>query len=391
MTTRRLLEDTAIRLLEDGAARLTEEVEGGIVVPPPVITRTAPDTDAILNLKVGVRADRFEFDLLDRAHNKIGELDVTENSAPHVVWDGTRAIQRTCTGLTVPGKTFPDVDVRRDRVRPVLVLENQAKFNLGVFAIGEDNRDTTVWGGIWMPNLFDENQVLNQPLSATASVAPGGSLLGLYLALVEEVGLPVVDISGVADAPAASAVVAGQVGTSRLKALGELASVLGCYPPFFNNDGAHRLKPSPPAGSPAELTYASGGRVIANTLRFTSSDYLAPNRYQVVSSAPSGSVTGIYDLPATSPHSYAVTGDRVVQSRDTSGIPTTDLANLAAYIDALTDRTSYRKVAWSSTVDPRHDGYQIVSVYGEVFAEQTWDIQCTNGGVMAHTGIGFYG
>ena len=50
---------------------------------------------------------------------------------------------------------------------------------------------------------------------------------------------------------------AGQTGTSALRAA---AAALGCYPPFFDNNGTYRLKPGPlPRNRPTGARWTQGG------------------------------------------------------------------------------------------------------------------------------------
>lgn len=400
----RLIEDGSHRLLEDGTDFLLEIITAGSGPPdvsPPTIFVTAPGTDDILNLQnIGQRADTFAFELLDASRNTLGRLAVHQDAAPRITLDTSRSIARTCTGLALSWSNvyndpafipLTQIDVRKHRIRPSLVLENGQAFPLGVFKIGDDNRTEHSWGETWTPDLFDETFLIDQPLDVSLGIGPGESVLGLYQAILSTYNLPAVDLSGIADVASSTALAyfAGKdTGNQSLRAL---AGILGCYPPYFDNAGVHRLKPAPATGATAEHVYMPGGRIIADSVKVTNSSYRAPNRYMVVSSDTTGGLVGIYDLPPTSPNSFAVTGERVRVSRNQPGIPTVALANLAAYIDALTDKNSAIKVTWDSTADPRHDAFDISNVHSSLVIESQWDIECRSGGVMSHQGLMFYG
>lgn len=405
MTTEKiLLENGSIVLLEDGADLLLETVIPPIGPPvqPPIIIHATPQTIDLLDLtNVGVRADTFRFDLLDPAHNTIGKLAVNLDQAPHVTLDTSRSVARTLTGLSVcSALTFndpnyialEDIDVRHSRVRPMLVLENGAEFPLGVFMFGDDNRNDLSWGTAWSPALFDEMFLIDQYLlDADIGIPPGASVLSLVIALLAPVGIPVLDFTGVTDVLAQTAL-SYKAGSSRTQALIALAGILGCYPPFIDNVGDLRIKPAPASGAPPDHRYGSNTRVIEGSVKTTNSAYRAPNRYQVVSGDATGSIIGIYDLPSTSPNSYDQTGVRVTASQSVSGIPTTDLANLAAYINALKDgATAYTQASFESTVDPRHDVFDLVQLNGTMYSEVSWDIECSSGGIMQHGLSGYFG
>lgn len=398
-----LLENASTTLLEEGSALLLETITGGSGPPnvsPPVIPVAAPGTEDILNLQnIGQRADTFVFELLDQQHNTLGKLAVQQDTAPRITLDTSRSIARTCAGLALSWSNVyndPDfiplteIDVRRHRIRPSLMLENGQSFPLGVFKIGDDNRTEYSWGQAWTPDLFDETFLIDQPLDVSIGIGPGESVLGLYQAILSLFNLPAVDLTGIADVASSTALTYFAGKDSGNQALRALASVLGCYPPFFDNAGVHRLKPAPATGAAADHIYDKAGRILAGSVKTTSSGYRAPNRYQVVSSDATSGVVGIYDLPPSSPHSFAVTGERVRSSRSAPGIPTVELANLAAYIDALTDRNAFQRVVWDSTADPRHDAFDLSSVHGILYQETSWSLECKSGGTMSHAAIGFY-
>lgn len=356
-------------------------------------------TAGILDLtEVAVRNDRFVFELLDSAHNLIGQLKVSDTSAPHVRNDTSRSVFRTCTGLTVlDGARFPDanyvplsqINTLRDRVRVSMVLQNGVTFPLGVFMIGDDNRAPFSWGQIWTPELFDETFIVDQPLDQTYGLAPGDSILQLVNLLVGQVGLASVDFSGITDAHASSTV-SYAAGSSRNQAVIALVALLGCFAPYFDNSGVYTTKAAPSPSAGPDLIYGSDDRVLDGTTTTTNSIYRAANRYEVVTTGAQGGPVGIYDLPASAPNSYANTGLRVVSSSSSQGIPDVATANLAAYINALTDRDTYVVANFSSTADPRHDTFSLVQIFGVLMQETAWEITCSSGGAMTHTLSAYY-
>lgn len=347
---------------------------------------------------VGVRADGFVYELLDTQHNFIGRLKVSETSAPTVENNTTRSVFRTCTGLTVlDGNQGDDgsyvrlanIDPLRSRLRVSMVLQNGEAFPLGVFMFGQDTRKPFSWGTEWTPELFDETFVVDDPLDKTYGLAPGDSILTLVNTLVLQCNLPSVDFSAVTDAHAASAVTYA-AGSSRNQALIALLGLLGAFPPYFSNDGTYTAKQAPSSDQGPAFVFASNTTVLDGTTTSTSQLYRAPNRYQVIGSDPSGAWIGTYDLPASAANSFANTGNVVTSSTTMQGVPSVAVANLAAYINALTDRNNYISAACSTTADPRHDTFDIVSLFGVVLLETAWTIQCSSGGPMVHTLAGFY-
>lgn len=382
-------------------------IEPGAGGGPEVAVPISLSTIDLLNLtNVGIRADSFVFELLDASHNLIGPLKVSLSSPPHVRNDTTRSVFRTCTGLTIldgnalgeDGIVLPvdpgyvplgSIDPLRDRVRASMRLQNGDQLSMGVFMFGDDTRGQFSWGTQATPELFDETFLVDQPLDQTYGIAPGQSILTLVNELVGQCGLASVDFSAVQDAFASSAV-SFAAGSSRNQAIIALVALLGCYPPFFDNNGTYTTRLAPSGTSGPDHIYGSDSHVIAGTPSTTNSIYRAPNRYQVIGSDPSGAFVGEYDLPDSAPNSYANTGRRVVTSTTMPGIPSSDVANLAAYINALTDRNSYVQASFSSTADPRHDTFETVSLYGVLLQEVSWEIVCAAGGQMDHSLVGFF-
>jgi hypothetical protein len=356
------------------------------VVPGPPTNALIP-TDEILDLGVSVRADRFEFDLLNLQHEKVGTLDVSQTSAPTVTVDTTRQATRALTSLTLlRAADLAEIDPIRHRVQPSIVLQNGERFSLGIYMFGQQNTTPYSWGNTLTPELVDETFLLDRALETTATLPTGGSLIGLIADLLAPIYLPSGTIIEASDQASTSPLMY-RVGSGRYSALAATAALLGCYPPFFDNQGVLRFKAAPaPADLSVDHTYALGSRIIDGTLTTSSTAYRAPNRYMVIGDDPTSPVRGIYDLPPAAPHSAAQTGYIVITQRNMQGLADQTVADLAAYVDALTDRTTYQTITFSSTADPRHDTYNTMSVLGIRYLETGWSLQCTPGGVMTHQG-----
>jgi hypothetical protein len=335
----------------------------------------------------GQRAEDFIFELLDASHNLIGTLAAVESpSAPQVTFDTNRSTMRTCTGIQIATTDLAHIDVRRDRVRPQLILQNGARESLGVFMFGDDVRDPHLWGISWKPALFDEGFLLSQAAARTVSLAPGGSIIGLLAQVLNEVGITLA--AGVADRPTPTALTFPPT-TPRIDIVNALAGALGGFPPFLNRDGVCVLKPIPADGAGPDHVYEFGGRIIEGSTSITNSNYKAPNLYIVTNGDPNAPVIGQYALPPSAPNSSAVTGEVITNTSTFQGM-TAAVANDVARAVALTDTSSYTQGTFSSLVDPRHDGFDIVQLFGELYIETGFGISCVPGGPMTHNLTGIY-
>lgn len=353
------------------------------------ITTTA---DLIELVNVGQRADQFSFVLLDSARSGIGTLDVDADNPPTLSNDSTRTSFRTLSGLTIMNPPT-DIDPTRERVMPVVAFTDGTSFPLGVCMFGMDNRNVYSWGEKWVPELFDENFLLDQGLNRSWSIGPGASVLTAFTAMAIEVleplGIPtnynVPDATVSQDSPLLFV-----AGSSRLVALNTLAASLGALPPYFANDGTHTLKLVPPVGgSVPTLFYDMGTRIFDDSTTIGSSLYQAPNRYIVVGSTDPNSgipIRAVYDLPASAPQSAAQTGRVVTAPIDTkTDVQSFELAAVIAFADALNDHTSYGTASFAAACDPRHDTYDIVDLFGVTYLEKAWSLVCASGGEHQHT------
>jgi len=336
----------------------------------------------------GQRSEDFMFELLDDNKNPIGILDVNETPTPPTInFDTSRSTMRTCSGLQIDATDLSQIDPLRDRVRARVILQNGERPSLGVFMLGTDNRVRRVGSAGWKPDLFDEGFLLSQQLNQQRGVAPGGSIRALLESLLNEVGIHL-QPGGVADQPASGAITFPAT-SNRIDAVNALASALGSFPPYINNDGLCYLKPVPGDGAGPDLVYEFGGRILEGTPTETNSSYKAPNEYIVTNGDPTNPVVGVYDLPAAAPNSAVRTGSVVTNTSTYQGI-TSAIANDVAKAVALTDTTTYTTATFSSLLDARHDGFSIVQLLGKLYLETGFSIACSPGGVMTHTLTGIY-
>lgn len=340
----------------------------------------------IIELAVGQRADQFTLELLNTDRSPLGAtLQVHADSNPQVQVNTTRQSIRTCSGVTIENPpAFSNLDAVR--VRPVLTLSNGSRFELGVLMFGTDTRRIYTAGQVWTPELFDENFLLDQDLDYTVNRAAGASALGM----LEEIVGPVFSPLGIptdwqVDDVALASQVFYPVGSPRLEAAQKIATLLGALPPYFSNAGYHTLKPAPQPGSAPDHVYGAGTRIFDGTTTTSSSRYKAPNRYIVKGDDVGGAaVRGVYDLPAGAPNSYFQTGKIVTSTHTVSGVTDPDLAAQIAYVDALTDQTTYGTAKFSAAADPRHDCFDTVALLDGQFFETGWSLSCVSGGEMAH-------
>lgn len=342
----------------------------------------------VIELALGQRSDLFRLELLQADRTPLGvTLEAHAASKPTVQVNTARTSFRTMSGLLISNP--PDDDLSMLRARPILTLQNGSSYELGVLMFGTDTRRIYTAGNLWVPELFDENFLLDQDLDRSWSLPAGGSVLSFFAEMAGEVlgPLGVPTDYAVDDVPNATPLLY-PVGTSRLKALNAMAALLAAFLPFFSNDGTHTLKVAPTVAGAADHVYSTGTRIFDGSAATTSSRYKAPNRYIVVGDDVGGfPVRGVYDLPAAAPNSAFQTG-RIVTAppHRVSGVTDPTLANQIAYVDALTDtKTTYGTATFDAAADPRHDLFDTVDLFGVRYLENGWSLPCVFDADHSHT------
>lgn len=336
---------------------------------------------------IGQRVDRFVFNLLNTDRTPFGSIDVTKNTVPQIQLDTHRKSFRTVQSLVVSDPPLLP-NLQSLRLQPVMVLENGSAHRCGVLMFGEDDRNPISPRSPWLPQLYDESFLLDQKLDQSWSVPQGSSVLAAFTAMAAEIldplGIPhVYDVDDVGT----DSDLLFPVGSSRLDALNAMAKLLAVLGPFFDHDGIHRLKVPPTVDVPAEFTYGAGGRIVKNSVTTKSTLFSAPNRYLVIGDNIGGApIAGYYDLPPSAPHSAAQNGGNVItDSQTVPGVTDPELAAQIAYVNALTDRTTYGTASFDGAgADPRHDVYNTVNLLGITYLETGHSITCAPGGSHHH-------
>ena len=110
------------------------------------------------------------------------------------------------------------------------------------------------------------------------------------------------------------------------------------------------------------------------------------NRFVVVSNDPGSDaepVVGVYDVPASAPHSIAQRGFVLPKTVD---VQVRSQAQATVYARTLgLQQTVYEVVELSTPVDPRHDAYEVVRWDGVRWLEVSWTMPLVPGGEMRHT------
>ena len=359
-----------------------------------------PTTTDILDVVEGGvyhRSDRYSFELLDADWTVIGELVADPGASPALSIDTSRTIIRTLDNLNLPVHVVNDINPVSDLVRPVMHLQNGARFHLGVLGWAQDNRPRRSWGIEHASSLRDGMFFLSQVRGRTSSTRKGQNLLQRAIdhALLR-IRPDRIRVEGASGGAAGAPMVWGP-NDPLTDIINDHLAPIGFLPVFFDHEGYLVFRPAPEdiSQTPPDVTYRPGGRILADSI-VGSDDLLdAPNVYVVMETSGQGTpISGRYQLPASAPHSVENrNGEEVVKVITMQGLESKAQADAAAKRAAQTDESAYEWEQFAGVADPRHDTHTVVEtvlpgpdgdLVGNTHLEVSHRMVLTSGGPHTH-------
>lgn len=332
------------------------------------------------------RVESVRFDLLDADGNVIGEVHPQEGVSVQNSTEG--ALKRSLSGFLLPPDEAASIDIRANRVRPMWLLQGVAdEFPLGVFVWS--SASTKLWSyGSWLPgSLLDLGLSLAQGIAESVSINVGDSVRSKIIDVLTLAGFTSMNVEA-SDVTAESALAWVPSGQNTYAAiLSQLAALGGYYDHYLDNYGVPTLRRVIDTNAVvAPFVFEYGGRIVDGSVVIENDGLRAPNRYVCIDTAATGgSVTGIYDLPADDPNSYARRRVRITRHVEAPGVGTVAAAEERARAAAQQDVRAYEIVKFQSLPDPRHDTFDVVQFLGNNYIELGWTLDCSPGGSMEHT------
>lgn len=343
-------------------------------------------SDDLLKLNgIRRRMDLYVFDLLDASNNIIGAIHPSRLHPPKITNDPTRRVFRSMSNFVVDARQQIAIATVSARVRPRLVLQNGASYNLGVFLFGDATRPRRSWGLELGATLVDSLYILDQPVGRIVGYPTGTNMVSAALQLAQEVISTPVSVSGAGSLLASPK--SYQASDTRQKIINDLLTGAGYLPAYFNNDGTMVIRPvSTFPQAEADFDYDVGGRVLKDSIVESDDLLSAPNRYVVVDGAATAApIVGSYDVPASAPNSIASRGFPVTKVITLQGLGSISAANTAAQAQANSDTDTFRQVTFDTTHEPRQDTFDVVNFLGDQYRDLGWEIELRAGGKMGHT------
>lgn len=355
----------------------------------------APTADQILDLDgVRVRVDRFRYELCDPDLTPIGELHPDrDQSVPSIQNDTANNTSRRLSGLKLVSDEAADVNTLSDRLRVYMVLQNGTEYRIGTFLWADASDPERSWGAEHHAELVDFTYILDQETTQAFGWGRGATIVLVMLFLCGRAGFELADLYPFG--PEASRGLAEpkswEPGTHWLQMFTDLGDIVGFASPWFDRDGRMHFDqiPNPAFDAPTVPPYGPGTRIVADSVVPSNEMLAAPNDFGVFDSGTGLLRAGRYQLPASAPHSFANRGFRIGKTQSVQGLASQAQATLAAR-NLARSSDAYEYVTFSSTLDPRHDTYDIVPYRGSDgvlrnWLETSWKMDLRSGGTMQHT------
>lgn len=344
--------------------------------------RSVSSVDLLEMRGVSTRRATFRYELLDQALNPLGTIDVAD-APPKVRNDSTRTIKRTLDGFVIDPIAAAGLETLTARIKPVAVLEDGSEWPLGIFLFADASRRLLTVGDELNGSGHDLLFMLDQGADETIRYPRGTNLSAILEDQADAVAFPRVSID--ATTASATAPLAWQAGTSRLKVMEEVAQMAGFLSPYVTNDGTLRARALPLTDQPT-FDYSPGTRVVADTGLLSDDLLKTPNRFVVIDGAAGDSpIVGTYDLPDASPLSIANRGFTIADVRTLQGLASPAAADAAAAAAALEAGAGYEALAFDAIPDYRHDTFDVIRyVFGDVWRATAWEVELSATALMHH-------
>jgi hypothetical protein len=369
-------------------------VVGELVIPDSSrwaaqLLTTAPANELLdLPRWQGQRSSTFEFEVINGVTGEHkGLFHPVRNRTPRLSHDSSRTISRTLDLTFTPDETV-QFNVLQDRVLIWMLLSDGTRWPLGKYMATDRTRIPQTSGEYASVQFVDEMFVIDQAISQAfaPTIDTNGDANALdvrYMIqlLLKQSGF-ILDIDE-SDFRSASN---WSIGTSKAKIVKDLALEGAYLNPWFNHAGHLKLIRSfDPMDRIPTIDLDTNDRVIRDSIAYTDDLLSASNRFIVVSNSGLESTPriGIYDVPASAPYSADNRGFIIPIMFNISSETQNQAQAMARTLGQQTE--IYERVTLDTTIDPRHDGYDVVRWNGVNWLELSWQMDLTEGGTMSHT------
>lgn len=362
-----------------GVVSVTDWVGGQPLTTQPII----PALD--LEDFIGIRTATYQFRLFNGVTNEdLGDITPYVQGA-RLSHDVSRTVKRDLS-FNLGVEDADAINPLTDRVE-VFMLIGGVSYPLGRYMFIDDLESMSTGGNQASVQMVDEMFIVDQPLEN--SFGNNFTLEGVRACILRLLaGLPV-DIGDIAQSPF-SVALSALAGNRRGSVLDTLAQQGDYETPWMDNLGQLRMiRTVDAAFATADFDYDTRHQIYRDSISRSTDILNAPNRFIVISTnAANASITGVYDVPPTAPHSISNRGFVLPQVVDAQALSSSQAIAMARNIGIRF--TATETVNFTTPPDPRHDSYDVVFFDGDQWLETAWTMSLTEGGDMNHTIVRAY-
>lgn len=353
-----------------------------------LLTTTQQNTILDLPRWWGQRQGTFSFTVIDGATGEYkGQFYPVRNRTPRLSHDSGRTISRTVSLTFTPSDSIR-FNALSDRVFIHMLLPDGTIWPLGKYMATDKTSIILSSGDVASVQLVDEMFMIDQKLSRAfaPAVSSNGEAAPMLISDMIELLLTDFTFDKHIESTTFKSVSSWSIGASRARALKDLCTEGAYLTPWFSNEGELQvIKSFELADRIPTIDLDTNGRVIRDSGSRSNDLLNATNRFIVVSNSglEQTPVIGQYDVPDSAPYSFINRGFVVPDVYDLPTGSTVQASEMARTIARQTD--IFETVELETTIDPRHDGYDVVRWAGDNWLELSWQMDLTESGTMRHT------
>jgi hypothetical protein len=355
------------------------------------VTLTNFAYDPILDLApwVGQRQATFRFDLINRVSGiHLGEVHPLRSAS--LSHDTSAVIKRRLTvafGATDTAAINPITDM----IQVTMVFAGGQEYPLGEYVFSDATYQLFTSGQLSNMVLSDMMFIVDQQIetafSARDDTRPSFYTNGTDISVAIENLLKDQPIRLDIEESEFISVDSWSAGTMRGQIIEALCLSGDYFSPWFGNDGVlHFIRAFNPALKIPDFDWDAGRQVLRSSITQSSNVLTAPNRFVVISNAPTDSnvpTFGSADVPVNAPHSVQNRGFVVASVSDLQALTGEQCTAIA---NNLVQRQSVIQTSTITTApDPRHDSYNVIKWQGDLWLELGWSMTLVEGSPMSHT------
>jgi hypothetical protein len=352
------------------------------------LTNFPPDDLLDLPPWIGQRQASFRFQLANRVSG-INLGPITPIKGAQLGHNTSRIIKRQLT-MALGVEESASINPLTDQVEVFMVFPDGVEYPLGQYIFTDASYQQFVDGTLSNMTLNDKMYIIDQQIETAFSSLtigqgnfPGGVSVARLIAKL------------LADQPVQFSIEATEfgsfdswsAGTTRGQILESLALTGDYFSPWFDNTGVMRfIRAFNPINRVPDFDWDSGKQVVRASILQSSNIFTAPNRYIVISNAPSDTNVPTYgsaDVPQNAPHSIASRGFVIPQVVDLQALTSIQCAAIAENL--VQRQTVFETINIATAPDPRHDSYNVIKWQDSLWLELSWTLTLTEGAPMQHT------